>query len=208
MIDDTDRSFALPRIDMMARRQLRPGRLCGLRPEPAWLGDHGLAWAGAVLTGTGPLIRFCEGRSCFGTKGLKGIADSSKIMEMYRTAGHGWVEQDEVACWAAFIGHCLERARFASARAAVLAFRADKGLGLGPDVDPVVAEALQKARSRAVSRERADGKPVGSRIVKTADAQIATGIVGIAGGCGLGGGTRPLRPPIAGDELTDSPYLC
>ena len=66
-------------------------------------------------------------------------------------------------------------------RAAVLAFRADNGLGLSPDVDPVLVEALQKAKPRAVSRERADGKPEGSRIVKAADAQIATGIVGMAG---------------------------
>jgi hypothetical protein len=63
----------------------------------------------------------------------------------------------------------------------VLAFRADNGLGLSPDVDTVLVEALQKAQPRAVSRERAEGKPEGSRIVKAADAQIATGIVGMAG---------------------------
>jgi peptidoglycan hydrolase-like protein with peptidoglycan-binding domain len=66
-------------------------------------------------------------------------------------------------------------------RAAILAFRADNGLGLSPDVDPVLAEALQRAKPRAVSRERASGRPQGSRIVKAADAQIATGIVGVAG---------------------------
>ena len=66
-------------------------------------------------------------------------------------------------------------------RAAVLAFRADNGLGLSPDVDSVLAEALQKAKPREVSRERADGKPEGSRIVKAADAQIVTGVVGMAG---------------------------
>lgn len=66
-------------------------------------------------------------------------------------------------------------------RAAVLAFRADNGLGLSPDVDPVLAEALQKAKPRAISHERATGQPTGSRIVKAADAQIATGIVGMAG---------------------------
>jgi hypothetical protein len=42
-------------------------------------------------------------------------------------------------------------------------------------------EALQRAKPRAVSRERAEGKPEGSRIVRAADAQIATGIVGVAG---------------------------
>lgn len=66
-------------------------------------------------------------------------------------------------------------------RAAILAFRADNGLGLSPDVDPVLAEALQRAKPRAVSPERAAGKPQGSRIVQAADAQIATGIVGMAG---------------------------
>ena len=235
-------------------------------------------------------------RSYLGTKEIKGSADSPKIMEMYRTVGHDWVEHDEVAWCAAFVGHCLEKAGFASTRklnarsylawgekvagleqardgdvlvftrgasaaqghvafflkavgsqvevlggnqsdgvtiaryaksrllgirrplrsdatqrpemkvvqqqlkelgyfevgivdgrygprtrAAVLAFRADNGLGLSPDVDPVLAEALQRAKPRAVSRERAEGKPVGSRIVKAADAQIATSIVGMAG---------------------------
>jgi hypothetical protein len=66
-------------------------------------------------------------------------------------------------------------------RAAILAFRADNGLGLSPDVDLVLVEALQRAKPRTVSRERAEGKPDGSRIVKAADAQIATGIVGVAG---------------------------
>ena len=235
-------------------------------------------------------------RSYLGTMELKGSADNPKIMEMYRTVGHDWVEHDEVAWCAAFVGHCLEEAGLASTRklnarsyltlgekiagpeqakegdiviftrgsntaqghvafflkatgsqievlggnqsdsvtiarypksrllgirrplrkdapqrpeieavqqqlkdlgyfevgmvdgrygprtrAAVLAFRADNGLGLSPDVDPVLAEALQRAKPRAVSRERAAGKPEGSRIVKAADAQIATGIVGMAG---------------------------
>ena len=66
-------------------------------------------------------------------------------------------------------------------RAAILAFRADNGLGLSPDVDPVLAQALQRAKPRAVSRERAEGKPKGSRIVKAADAQIVSGVVGMAG---------------------------
>lgn len=235
-------------------------------------------------------------RSYLGTKELKGSADNPKIMEMYRTVGHDWVEHDEVAWCAAFVGHCLEKAGLASTRklnarsylvwgekvagpeqakegdiivftrgastsqghvafflkatgsqvevlggnqsdgvtiaryprsrllgirrplrsdaqprpemkvvqqqlkdlgyfevgmvdgrygprtrAAILAFRADNGLGLSPDVDPVLAEALQRAKPRAVSRERAAGKPEGSRVVKATDAQIATGIVGIAG---------------------------
>ena len=235
-------------------------------------------------------------RSYLGTKELKGSADNPKIMEMYRTVGHHWVEHDEVAWCAAFVGHCLEKvgiastrklnarsyltwgekvagleqakegdivvftrgtsaatghvafflkatgsqvevlggnqsdrvtvARYAKSRllgirrplrtdaqqrpemkviqqqlkdlgyfevglvdgrygprmrAAILAFRADNGLGLSPDVDPVLVEALQRAKPRAVSRERAEGKPEGSRIVKAADVQIATGIVGMAG---------------------------
>lgn len=235
-------------------------------------------------------------RSYLGTTELKGSADNPKIMEMYRTVGHDWVEHDETAWCAAFVGHCLEKAGFTSTRklnarsylswgekvagpdqakegdiviftrgantgqghvafflravgaqievlggnqsdavtvaryprsrllgirrptaatasarpelkvvqqqlkdlgyfevgmvdgrygprtrAAVLAFRADNGLGLSPDVDPVLAEALQKAKPRAVSHERATGQPTGSRIVKAADAQIATGIVGMAG---------------------------
>jgi uncharacterized protein (TIGR02594 family) len=235
-------------------------------------------------------------RSYLGTKETRGSADNPKIIEMYRTVGHNWVEHDEVAWCAAFVGHCLEKADVPSTRklnarsyltwgekvagidraeegdivvftrgsgtaqghvafflkttgtrvevlggnqldgvtiarysksrllgirrplrtdaqprpemkivqqqlkdlgyfevgmvdgrygprtrAAVLAFRADNGLGLSPDVDAVLAEALQRAGPRAVPRERAEGKPEGSRIVKAADAQIATGIVGMAG---------------------------
>jgi uncharacterized protein (TIGR02594 family) len=235
-------------------------------------------------------------RGYLGTRELKGSAGNPKIMEMYRTVGHHWVEHDEVAWCAAFVGHCLEKAglpstrklnarsyltwgekvagleqakegdiviftrgtsaatghvafflkavgsqievlggnqsdgvtvaRYAKSRllgirrplradapqrpemkvvqqqlrdlgyfevgnvdgrygprtrAAVLAFRADNGLGLSPDVDPVLAEALQRARPRVVSRERAEGKPEDSRILKASDAQIATGIVGMAG---------------------------
>lgn len=235
-------------------------------------------------------------RGYLGTKELNGPADNPKIMEMYRTVGHDWVEHDEVAWCAAFVGHCLEKSGLASTRkltarsyltwgekvanpeqaqegdivvftrgasaaqghvafflkvsgsqievlggnqsdgvtvaryarsrllgirrplrsdapqrpemkvvqqqlrdlgyfevgnvdgrygsrtrAAILAFRADNGLGLSPDVDPVLVAALQKAKPRTVSRERAEGRPEGSRIVKAAEAQIATGIVGMAG---------------------------
>ena len=55
-------------------------------------------------------------RSYVGTKELKGSADNPKIMEMYRTVGHDWVEHDEVAWCAAFAGHCLEKAGIASTR--------------------------------------------------------------------------------------------
>ena len=52
---------------------------------------------------------------------------------------------------------------------------------LNPDVDTVLAEALQSAKPRAISVERATGTPEGSRIIKAANGQIATGIVGMAG---------------------------
>lgn len=55
-------------------------------------------------------------RSYLGTKEAKGSADNPKIMEMYRTVGHDLVEHDEVAWCAAFVGHCLEKAGFASTR--------------------------------------------------------------------------------------------
>jgi uncharacterized protein (TIGR02594 family) len=235
-------------------------------------------------------------RSYIGTKELKGSADNPKIMEMYRAIGHGWIEHDEVAWCAAFVGCCLEKAGIASTRklnarsyltwgekvpsieqaqegdvvvftrggksdlghvafflkiagsqvevlggnqsdgvtvaryfksrvigirrplaagaperpelqvvqqqlkdlgyyevgnadgrygprtrAAVLAFRADNGLGLSPDVDVQLAKALQHATPRAISAERAEGKPQGSRIVDAANAQVATGLAGLAG---------------------------
>lgn len=235
-------------------------------------------------------------RSYLGTKELKGSADNPKIMEMYRTVGHNWVEHDEVAWCAAFVGHCLEKAGLASTRklnarsyltwgekiagvdqaregdvvvftrgaktseghvafflkatgtqvevlggnqsdgvtitryprsrllgirrpleaavprrpelkvvqqqlkdlgyfevgnvdgsygprtrAAVLAFRADNGLAPSPDIDVPLVEALQHGKPRAISAARAEGKPEGSRIVKAASGQIATGVIGMAG---------------------------
>ena len=235
-------------------------------------------------------------RSYLGTKELKGSADNPNIMEMYRTIGHDWVEHDEVAWCAAFVGRCLEKAGITSTRklnarsyltwgekvsaieqakegdvvvftrgaksdlghvafflklagtqveviggnqsdgvtvarypksrvigirrplaaqapvrpelkvvqqqlkdlgyyevgnvdgsygprtrAAVLAFRADNGLAINPDVDVSLVEAMQHARPRVVSAERVTGKPEGSRIVKAANGQIATGLVGMAG---------------------------
>lgn len=235
-------------------------------------------------------------RSYLGTKELKGSADNPKIMEMYRTVGHDWVEHDEIAWCAAFVGNCLEKAGIPSTRklnarsyltwgervasldkaeegdvvvftrgtksseghvafflkatgtqvevlggnqsdgvtvarypkarvigvrrslavsasprpelrviqqqlkdlgyyevgnvdghygprtrAAVLAFRADNGLALSPDIDVPFAEALQHGKPRAISAARAEGCPQGSRIVKAANGQIATGVIGMAG---------------------------
>jgi len=235
-------------------------------------------------------------RSYLGTKEVTGPADNPKIMEMYRTIGQDWVEHDEMAWCAAFVGHCLETSGIASSRklnarsyltwgekvpsleqakegdvvvlsrgtsgwqghvafflravgqqvevlggnqgngvsitrypqskilgirralgiatsprpelrvvqqqlkdlgyhevgnidgsygprtrAAILAFRADNDLPLGPDIDPAFVAALQTAKPRVVSPERADGKPAGSRILKASNGQIATGLLGVTG---------------------------
>ena len=45
-----------------------------------------------------------------------GPADNPKIIEMYASVGHDWVEHDSVAWCAAFVGHCLERAGIRSTR--------------------------------------------------------------------------------------------
>ena len=55
-------------------------------------------------------------RGYLGTKELKGSADNPKIMEMYHAVGHDWVEHDEVAWCAAFVGHCLEKSGLGSSR--------------------------------------------------------------------------------------------
>lgn len=65
-------------------------------------------------------------------------------------------------------------------RAAILAFRADNSLPLSPEIDPQLEEALKTAAPRAIAPERAQGKPEGSRIVRAANVQIATGAVGAA----------------------------
>lgn len=63
-------------------------------------------------------------------------------------------------------------------RAAILAFRADNSLPLSPEIDAQLEKALTSAPPRAVAPERAAGKPEGSRIMKAANVQIVTGVVG------------------------------
>lgn len=55
-------------------------------------------------------------KSYIGIKEVPGKKDNPKIMEMYRTVGHAWVEHDEVAWCAAFVGAMLERANIPSTR--------------------------------------------------------------------------------------------
>ncbi|MGO4917545.1 TIGR02594 family protein [Pseudogemmobacter sp. W21_MBD1_M6] len=51
-----------------------------------------------------------------GTTEGPGPADNPKILEMYATIGQDWVEHDDVAWCAAFVGHCLEQAGLRSTR--------------------------------------------------------------------------------------------
>ncbi len=55
-------------------------------------------------------------RSYIGTSEGPGPADNPVIMEMYASVGHEWVEHDNVAWCAAFVGHCLEQAGIKSTR--------------------------------------------------------------------------------------------
>jgi uncharacterized protein (TIGR02594 family) len=55
-------------------------------------------------------------RTYLGTKEIPGEADNPKIMEMYRTIGQDWVQHDELAWCAAFVGHCLELSGVLSTR--------------------------------------------------------------------------------------------
>lgn len=228
-----------------------------------------------------------------GTTEGQGPADNPVVMAMYEAVGHDWVEHDEVAWCAAFVGHCLEKAGIRSTRklnarsylewgtpvelaqarqgdvaviprgnhawqghvffidhidgdwvyglggnqddavnvkrfraskilgirrapaatsvlsvmqvqellaklgyhevgtpdgkmgsrtrGAILAFRADNGLALSPDIDGELCAALSKGKPREVAPERATGKPEGSRIVSAANTQIALGAVGTVG---------------------------
>ena len=232
-------------------------------------------------------------KTYLGTKEIKGPADNPTIMEMYTSVGHDWVEHDEVAWCAAFVGHCLEKAGIRSTRkltarsyltfgekvspdevregdiavfkrgasswqghvgfvvkttakqvqvlggnqsnavtiarypkskllgvrraigtektekplvsvvqrqlkdlgyhevgnvdgafgprtrAAILAFKADNGLPLTPDMDVAFVEALQTAPPREIAPDRARGKPRNSRIVSAANRQIFTGLMGM-----------------------------
>lgn len=248
-----------------------------------------------------------------GTKEVKGAADNPKIMAMYKAVGHDWVEHDEVAWCAAFVGYCLEtagirstralnarsylnfgtkveladakegdiavfsrgtsshqghvafflkatptqikvlggnqsdavtianypkarllgiRRPFADApaatptvlsiqtrlhalgyyevgaldgkfgprtRAAILAFRSDNALPLTPEIDAQLEAALAVAPPRKVAPERATGKPEGSRIIKSANVQIVTGVVG-----GAAAVAAELAPAVGQAEQANS----
>jgi uncharacterized protein (TIGR02594 family) len=55
-------------------------------------------------------------RSYIGTTEGPGPENNPAILEMYASVGQDWVEHDEVAWCAAFVGHCLERAGIRSTR--------------------------------------------------------------------------------------------
>lgn len=55
-------------------------------------------------------------RSYIGTTEGPGPEDNPAILEMYASIGQDWVEHDDVAWCAAFVGHCLETAGIRSTR--------------------------------------------------------------------------------------------
>lgn len=55
-------------------------------------------------------------RGMIGTTEGKGPENNPAIMAMYASVGHDWVEHDDVAWCAAFVGHCLETAGIRSTR--------------------------------------------------------------------------------------------
>lgn len=55
-------------------------------------------------------------QSYIGTTEGPGPEDNPVILEMYASVGQNWVEHDDVAWCAAFVGHCLERAGIRSTR--------------------------------------------------------------------------------------------
>lgn len=44
-----------------------------------------------------------------GTKEIPGPVDNPKVVEMFALAGHSWVQDDETAWCAAFVGACLRK---------------------------------------------------------------------------------------------------
>ena len=62
------------------------------------------------------MTHFDIAQSYMGTTEAPGPENNPKILEMYASVGHDWVEHDSVAWCAAFVGHCLERAGIRSTR--------------------------------------------------------------------------------------------
>ncbi|MGE0212283.1 MAG: TIGR02594 family protein [Parvibaculaceae bacterium] len=56
-------------------------------------------------------------RAALGLKEKAGGAHEARILEMFNDVGHGWVDNDETAWCAAFVGSCLERSGIRSTRA-------------------------------------------------------------------------------------------
>lgn len=67
-------------------------------------------------------------------------------------------------------------------RGAILAFRADNGLRLTPDIDRELAEALLTAAPRQIDPKRAAGEPTNSRIIEASKKQV---VLGAAGGAAV-----------------------
>lgn len=72
-----------------------------------------------------------------GLKEIKGPQDNPQIMAMYAELGHSWVEHDEVAWCAAFVGYCLEKCGIKSTRALNARSYEEWGIEVDPkDVQP------------------------------------------------------------------------
>ncbi len=75
--------------------------------------DRAIAQKASVPTKTAPiLIALAD----YGTKEIDGSMNNAKIMQYYRDVGHSWVQSEDTAWCAAFVGSCLERALIASTR--------------------------------------------------------------------------------------------
>ena len=80
--------------------------------------------------------------------------------------------------------------------AAILAFRNDNSLPLGPIIDVALTKALEDAAPRALAPERASSAPSKSRIVTASNAQIGLGVLGTAGSVG-----SQIAPALVEAEL-------
>lgn len=89
-------------------------------------------------------------RSYLGLKEVPGKADNPKIMAMYRALGHSWVEHDEVAWCAAFVGFCLEQAGEKSTRKLNARSYATWGIALDPDhAKPGAVAVFTRGKNKA-----------------------------------------------------------
>lgn len=138
-------------------------------------------------------------RGEIGTHERPGGADNPRVLDYYREIGHGWVQHDEVAWCAAFVGACLVRAGQASTRSLQARSYLKWGKSLARP-KPGCVVILSRGRNPILGHVGFFVRETKSRIFLLGGNQSnAVNVTGYAKGRVLGY-RWPAKPPLTGSE--------